>query len=203
MRNVLIVDTSNEIAGDGDVPHPCVGLSRRLQVCSLDDQCRTMIEGVQNHTPEVMVIDEIGRPPEVEAARTCKTRGVRMIASAHGDLRKLLKNKQLRGLVGGVESVTLGDAAAKEDAKRRGAPPGAVDKVKATRAGPPVFDVIVELRRGARAERNTTVFGVARMHRTGILGGGAYEEVDIEVWKMLFPIVLLVLTLQVQKTTLA
>jgi hypothetical protein len=148
MRNVLIVDTSNEIAGDGDVPHPCVGLSRRLQVCSLDEQCRTMIEGVQNHTPEVMVVDEIGRPAEVEAARTCKTRGVRMVASAHGDLRKLLKNKQLRGLVGGVESVTLGDAAAKEDAKRRGAPPGVADKLKAQRAGPPIFDVIVELRRG-------------------------------------------------------
>ena len=148
MSNVLIVDTSNEIAGDGDVPHPCVGLARRLQVQSLDDQCSVMIEGVQNHTPEVMVIDEIGRPAEVEAARTCKTRGVRMIASAHGDLRKLLKNKQLRGLVGGVEAVTLGDAAAKDEAKRRGAPPGAFDKVKAQRAGPPIFDVIIELRRG-------------------------------------------------------
>ena len=148
MSNVLIVDTSNEIAGDGDVPHPCVGLARRLQVQSLDDQCSVMIEGVQNHTPEVMVIDEIGRPAEVEAARTCKTRGVRMIASAHGDLRKLLKNKQLRGLVGGVEAVTLGDAAAKDEAKRRGAPAGAFDKVKAQRAGPSIFDVIIELRRG-------------------------------------------------------
>jgi stage III sporulation protein SpoIIIAA len=148
MSNVLIVDTSNEIAGDGDVPHHCVGLARRLQVCSLDEQSSTMIEGVQNHTPEVMVIDEIGRPAEVEAARTCKARGVRMIASAHGDLRKLLKNKQLRGLVGGVESVTLGDAAAKDDAKRRGAPVGAMDKVKPQRSGPPIFDVIVELRRG-------------------------------------------------------
>jgi stage III sporulation protein SpoIIIAA len=148
LRNVLIVDTSNEIAGDGDVPHHCVGLARRLQVCSLDEQSSTMIEGVQNHTPEVMVIDEIGRPAEVEAARTCKARGVRMIASAHGDLRKLLKNKQLRGLVGGVESVTLGDAAAKDDARRRGAPVGAMDKVKPQRSGPPIFDVIVELRRG-------------------------------------------------------
>jgi hypothetical protein len=107
-----------------------------------------MIEGVQNHTPEVTVIDEIGRPAEVEAARTCKMRGVRIIASAHGDLRKLLKNKQLRGLVGGVESVTLGDAAAKQDAERRGAPGSALNKVKAQRAGPPIFDVIVELRRG-------------------------------------------------------
>ncbi len=147
-HNVLIVDTSNEIAGDGDVPHPCVGLARRLQVRALHEQGSVMIECVQNHTPEVMVIDEIGRPAEVEAARTCKTRGVRMIASAHGDLRKLLKNKQLRGLVGGVESVTLGDAAAKESAKLRSAPAGAIDKVKPQRSGPPIFDIVVELRRG-------------------------------------------------------
>eukprot|EP00658_Telonema_sp_P-2_P022172 TRINITY_DN18854_c0_g2_i1.p1 TRINITY_DN18854_c0_g2~~TRINITY_DN18854_c0_g2_i1.p1 ORF type:complete len:175 (-),score=17.51 TRINITY_DN18854_c0_g2_i1:245-769(-) len=120
----------------------------RLQVRSLDAQGNVMIEGVQNHTPEIMVIDEIGRPSEVEAARTCKQRGVRMIASAHGDLRKLLKNKQLRDLVGGVEVVTLGDAQAKLEAKRRGGGPGAVDKIKAQRGGPPIFDMIVELRRG-------------------------------------------------------
>ena len=152
LHNVLIVDTSNEIAGDGDVPHPCVGLARRLQVRSLADQCSVMIEGVQNHTPEVMVIDEIGRPEEVEAARTCKMRGVRMIASAHGDLRKLIKNKQLKGLVGGIEVVTLGDEAAKAEAKRHGAPAGAMSKVKSQRAGPPIFDVIVELQRGALHE---------------------------------------------------
>ena len=84
---------------------------------SLAEQGDLMIEGVQNHTPEVMVIDEIGRQAEVDAARTCKQRGVRMIASAHGDLRKLIKNKELRGLVGGLEKVTLGDAQAKEEAK--------------------------------------------------------------------------------------
>jgi stage III sporulation protein SpoIIIAA len=172
--NVLIVDTSNEIAGDGDVPHHCVGLARRLQVRTLDEQCRTMIEGVQNHTPEVMVIDEIGRPAEVEAARTCKARGVRMIASAHGDLRKLLKNKQLRGLVGGVESVTLGDAAAKEDAKRRGAPAGAVDKVRAQRAGPPIFDLIVELRRGEPHEWRIVMNSARAVDQ--ILEGGNYAS---------------------------
>lgn len=148
MSNVLVVDTSNEIAGDGDVPHPCVGLARRLQVASLDDQGAVMIEGVQNHTPAIMVIDEIGRPAEVEAARTCKQRGVRIIASAHGDLRKLIKNKQLRGLIGGVESVTLGDAAGRAAAKKRGAKGGAIDKLQAKRSGAPVFDTIVELRRG-------------------------------------------------------
>ena len=133
-----------------------------------------MIEGIQNHTPELMVIDEIGRPPEVEAARTCRARGVRMIAIAHGDLRKLLKNKQLRGLVGGVESVTLGDAAAKEDAKRRGAPAGAVDKVRAQRAGPPIFDLIVELRRGEPHEWRIVMNSARAVDQ--ILEGGNYAS---------------------------
>ena len=104
---------------------------------------------MQNHTPEIMVIDEIGRAAEVEAARTCKQRGVRMIASAHGDLRKLVKNKQIRSLVGGVESVMLGDAAAAKEGKRHG---GGLQKIKAERAGAPTFDIIVELRRGEQHE---------------------------------------------------
>jgi len=148
--NVCIVDTSNEIAGDGDVPHPCVGLARRMMVPSLDMQSAVMIECVQNHTPEAMVIDEIGRPTEVEAARTCKQRGVRLIASAHGDLRKLVKNPNLRGLIGGVQTVTLGDAQAKAESKNAGS--SGIQKLKAQRAGAPVFDVIVELRRGAHHE---------------------------------------------------
>jgi len=148
--NVCVVDTSNEIAGDGDVPHPCIGLARRMMVPSLDDQAAVMVECVQNHTPEIMVIDEIGRSAEVEAARTCKQRGVRMIASAHGDLRKLVKNKQLRSLVGGVESVTLGDAAAKDEAKKGGF--SSLQKIKAQRSGPATFDIIVELRRGEQHE---------------------------------------------------
>ena len=172
MRNVLIVDTSNEIAGDGDVPHPCVGLARRLQVRNLADQCSVMIEGVQNHTPEVMVIDEIGRPEEVEAARTCKMRGVRMIASAHGDLRKLIKNKQLKGLVGGIESVTLGDEAAKVEAQRHGAPAGAMSKVKSQRAGQPIFDIIVELQRGALHEWGSVMNCADAVDR--ILDGDVY-----------------------------
>jgi stage III sporulation protein SpoIIIAA len=146
------VDTSNEIAGDGDVPHPCVGLSRRLMVPSLDKQSAVMIECVQNHTPEVMCIDEIGRPTEVEAARTCKNRGVRLIASAHGDLRGLVKNPKLRGLIGGVEQVILSDAQAKEESRRGGNSGGTLQKLKAQRAGPPTFEIIVELRRGAHNE---------------------------------------------------
>jgi len=84
--NVCVVDTSNEIAGDGNIRHNCIGYARRMMVNTLNDQANVMIQCVQNHTPSVMVIDEIGRPLEVEAARTCKQRGVRMIASAHGDL---------------------------------------------------------------------------------------------------------------------
>lgn len=146
--NVCIVDTSNEIAGDGDIPHPCVGFARRMMVPSLDKQSSVMVECVQNHTPSVMVIDEIGRPTEVEAARTVKNRGVRMIASAHGDLRKLLKNQKLKGLIGGTEQVILGDAQAKEEAKKT----GSLQKLKTQRAGPPTFDIIVELRRGEHNE---------------------------------------------------
>lgn len=142
--NVCIVDTSNEIAGDGDIPHPCVGLARRMMVESLDRQSTVMIECVQNHTPEVMVIDEIGRPEEVEAARTCKNRGVRLIASAHGDLRKLIENPKLCGLIGGVKSVTVGDKQAKVNANGQ--------KTKLERAEPPTFDIIVELKRGKHHE---------------------------------------------------
>jgi stage III sporulation protein SpoIIIAA len=141
--NVVIVDTSNEIAGDGNVPHLCVGFARRMMVRNLNKQAEVMIECVQNHTPEVMVIDEIGRPTEVEAAQTCKQRGVRLIASAHGDFRKLLKNPKLRGLVGGVQQVTVGDAQAKESGG---------SKLKSERAGNPTFDIIVEVRRGAHHE---------------------------------------------------
>jgi stage III sporulation protein SpoIIIAA len=157
--SVCIVDTSNEIAGDGNVPHTCVGFARRLMVPCLNRQAEVMIECVQNHTPGTMVIDEIGRSTEVEAAQTCKQRGVRMIASAHGDLRSLIKNPKLRGLVGGVERVIIGDEQAKFErnqdcmkqpkSERQG---GKLQKVKAQRAGAPTFDVIVELRRGVHHE---------------------------------------------------
>ena len=138
---MVIVDTSNEIGGDGDIPHSCIGKARRMMVTKLSEQGNVMIECVQNHTPHVMVIDEIGRPKEVEAARTCKQRGVRMISSAHGNLKMLMKNAQLKGLIGGIESVTLGDEAAKKS------PDGSLNKLKPQRQGEPVFDVIIELTR--------------------------------------------------------
>ena len=139
--NVAVVDTSSEIAGDGSIAHDCIGLARRFQVPSLERQAAKMIEVVQNHTPHVIVIDEIGRSQEVAAAKTTMQRGVRCVASAHGDLRKLVKNGQLNGLVGGVETVTVGDMVA---AKHGG------QKTLAERASAPTFDVIVMMRRGAR-----------------------------------------------------
>lgn len=148
------------------MPHKCIGLARRMMVPSLDKQSDVMVEAVQNHTPNTMVIDEIGRPKEVMAARTVKQRGVRMIASAHGDLRKLLKNKDLRGLVGGVEVVTMGDVMAKEEAKRKEKAAAdqngdkgvsfSVSKTKAQRSAEPTFEVIIEVRRGARNEWKVT-----------------------------------------------
>lgn len=149
-RNVVIVDTSNEIGGDGGTPHSCIGMARRMMVRSLDEQSAVMVECVQNHTPHVMVVDEVGRPKEVAAAGTIKKRGVRVIASAHGDLRGLVDNPELVGLVGGVKVVTLGD----EMASRRSAArkTSELSKVTTQRVGLPTFDVIVEVRRGARHE---------------------------------------------------
>lgn len=137
--NVMIVDTSNEIAGDSDIPHSCVGRARRMMVTDIDEQYSIMRECVQNHTPDVMIIDEIGRYREVQAAKTCKERGVKLIASAHGEFRTLLKNKELNGLIGGVTATMLGDAAAKENNGK---------KLKAEREHQPIFDIVIELEKG-------------------------------------------------------
>lgn len=144
-HSVVVVDTSNEICGDGLVPHPAVGLARRMMVPSLDEQAAVLIEAVQNHTPDVIVVDEIGRPAEVGAVQTVKERGVRILGSAHGDLRGLVKNSMLNSLVGGTETVTLGDAEAR---KRQSVLGGELSKVRTQRAGAPVFDVVVELKPG-------------------------------------------------------
>ncbi|KAH9258969.1 hypothetical protein BASA81_002589 [Batrachochytrium salamandrivorans] len=137
MENTCIIDTSNEIGGDSDVPHDCIGNARRMMVPSLNDQARVMIECVQNHTVSTMIIDEIGRKPEVASALTVKQRGVRLIGSVHGDFRTLLKNKDLNGLLGGVQTVTLGDAAAKHT--------NSGSKVQTERCGEPTFDMVIEL----------------------------------------------------------
>ena len=134
---VIIVDTSNEIGGDGDVPHPAIGAARRMQVAQPSLQHEVMIEAVENHNPEVIVIDEIGRELEAMAARTIAERGVQLIGTAHGNtLENLLLNPTLSDLVGGIESVTLSD----EEARRRG-----TQKTVLERRAPPTFDVLVEI----------------------------------------------------------
>jgi stage III sporulation protein SpoIIIAA len=136
-KRVVIVDTSNEIGGDGDVAHPAVGRARRMQVSTPALQHEVMIEAVENHNPEVIVIDEIGRELEAAAARTIAERGVQLIGTAHGNtLENLLLNPTLSDLVGGIESVTLSD----EEARRRG-----TQKTVLERRSPPTFDMLIEI----------------------------------------------------------
>ncbi len=136
-KRVIIVDTSNEIGGDGDVPHPAVGRARRMQVAAPSLQHEVMIEAVENHNPEVIVIDEIGRELEAQAARTIAERGVQLVATAHGrTLENLLLNPTLSDLIGGIEAVTLSD----EEARRRG-----TQKTVLERRSPPTFDVLIEI----------------------------------------------------------
>jgi hypothetical protein len=137
-----VVDTSNEIGGDGDIPHPAIGRARRMQVSSPEKQHDVMIEAVENHMPEVIVIDEIGTELEAKAARTIAERGVQLIGTAHGiNLENLLLNPTLSDLVGGLHVVTLSD----EEAKKRG-----TQKTVLERKAPPTFDVVIEIR-----DRNT------------------------------------------------
>ena len=136
-KRVIVVDTSNEIGGDGDIPHPAVGRARRMQVEMPSLQHEVMIEAVENHNPEVIIIDEIGRELEALAARTIAERGVQLIATAHGNtLDNLLLNPTLSDLVGGIESVTLSD----EEARRR-----RTQKTILERRAPPTFDVLIEI----------------------------------------------------------
>jgi stage III sporulation protein SpoIIIAA len=136
-KRVVIVDTSNEIGGDGDIPHPSIGRARRMQVATPTMQHGVMIEAVENHMPEVIVIDEIGTELEAAAARTIAERGVQLIGTAHGNtLDNLMMNPTLCDLVGGIQSVTLGD----EEARRRG-----TQKSVLERKAPPTFEVMVEI----------------------------------------------------------
>ena len=137
LRRVIVVDTSNEIAGDGDIPHPAIGRARRMQVPSPALQHSVMIEAVENHMPEVIIIDEIGSEPDANAARTIAERGVQLVATAHGNtLDNLVMNPTLSDLVGGIQSVTLGDV----EARRR-----RTQKTVLERRAPPTFDILVEI----------------------------------------------------------
>ena len=136
-KRVIIVDTSNEIAGDGDVPHPAIGHARRMQVTSPNRQHAVMIEAVENHMPQVIIIDEMGTEAEATAARTIAERGVQLVATAHGNtLDNLIQNPTLSDLIGGVQTVTLGD----QEARFRG-----TQKTVLERKAPPTFDVVVEI----------------------------------------------------------
>ncbi len=178
-KRVIIVDTSNEIGGDGDVPHPAIGGSRRMQVATPSMQHAVMIEAVENHMPEVIVIDEIGTELEAQAARTIAERGVQLVGTAHGtSLENLMLNPTLADLIGGIQSVTLGD----EEARRRG-----TQKSILERKAPPTFDIVVEIESWRRVaiHKNVaeTVDAILRGYRarpeTRQLGpGGRIEIVD-------------------------
>lgn len=141
-KRVIVVDTSNEIAGDGDYPHKAIGKARRMQVRQPEFQKDIMIEAVENHTPEVIIVDEIGTEEEAQAARTIAERGVMLIATAHGNtLENLIKNPTLSDLVGSIQSVTLGD----DEAKRRGSQKTVLEREKQ-----PTFDIVIEI-----IDRNT------------------------------------------------
>jgi stage III sporulation protein AA len=136
-KRVIVVDTSNEIAGDGDIPHPAIGQARRMQVPTPSLQHAVMIEAVENHMPEVIIIDEIGTSLEAEAARTIAERGVQLVGTAHGNtLENLMMNPTLSDLIGGIQTVTLGD----EEARRRH-----TQKSILERKAPPTFDIVVEI----------------------------------------------------------
>jgi stage III sporulation protein SpoIIIAA len=136
-KRVVVIDTSNEIAGDGDIPHPAIGHARRMQVATPTEQHAVMIEAVENHMPEVIVIDEIGTELEAKAARTIAERGVQLVGTAHGNtLENLIMNPTLSDLIGGIQTVTLGD----EEARRRH-----TQKSVLERKAPPTFGVVVEI----------------------------------------------------------
>ena len=148
-RRVVVIDTSNEIAGDGDIPHPAIGRARRMQVGRPELQHQVMIEAVENHMPEVIVIDEIGTELEAQAARTIAERGVMLVATAHGNaLANLIKNPTLSDLVGGIQSVTLGD----DEARRRRS-----QKTVLERAAEPTFPLAVEMHSRHRWAVHTNV----------------------------------------------
>ena len=159
-KRVIIVDTSNEIGGDGDIPHPGVGRARRMQVPSPYKQHAVMIEAVENHMPEVIVIDEIGMEAEAVAARTIAERGVQLIATAHGrTLENLLQNPTLMDLVGGIQAVTLSD----EEARRR-----RTQKTVLERKAPPTFNVMIEIQERDRLAVYDNVAEVVDLFLRGV-----------------------------------
>lgn len=158
-KRVVVVDTSNEIAGDGDIPHSAIGRARRMQVPKPSLQHAVMIEAVENHMPEVVIIDEISTEEEARAARTIAERGVQLVGTAHGNtLENLMMNPSLTDLIGGIQSVTLSD----EEARRRG-----TQKSVLERKAPPTFDIIVEIRSFQEVAVHTDVAKTVDTHLRG------------------------------------
>ncbi len=169
-KRVVVVDTSNEIGGDGDIPHPGIGRARRMQVGTPDLQHRVMIEAVENHTPEAIVIDEIGTALEADAARTIAERGVQLIGTAHGNtLSNLMQNPTLTDLIGGIESVTLGD----EEARRR-----QTQKTILERRNPPTFDCLVEIQSFTRVAVNEDVASTVDALLRGYAAEAEVREIE-------------------------
>jgi stage III sporulation protein SpoIIIAA len=167
-KRVIVVDTSNEIAGDGDVPHAGIGRARRMQVPEPEHQHAVMIEAVENHMPEVIVIDEIGTSQEALAARTIAERGVQLIATVHGNtLENLMINPTLSDLVGGIQPVTLSD----EEARRRG-----TQKTVLERKAPPTFDVLIEIQDKDRLAIHHDVAEAVDLMLRGFLPGIEIRE---------------------------
>ena len=176
-KRVVIIDTSNEIAGDGDIPHPSIGRARRMQVASPELQHQVMIEAVENHMPEVIVIDEIGTELEALAARTIAERGVQLVGTAHGNqLDNLIKNPTLSDLIGGIQAVTLGD----EEARRRGS-----QKTVLERKALPTFDIAVEMLERRRwvvhQDVSVTIDQLLRGHDPVTEVRSANEQGEVEI----------------------
>jgi hypothetical protein len=171
-KRVVVVDTSNEIAGDGDIPHPGIGSARRMQVPTPNLQHAVMIEAVENHMPEVIIIDEIGTDLEAAAARTIAERGVQLVATAHGNtLENLIMNPTLCDLIGGIQSVTLGD----DEARRRG-----TQKSILERKAPPTFDVVVEIQSWERVSVHPRVADTVDSILRGYPVPAEVREIDKE-----------------------
>lgn len=167
-KRVMIVDTSNEIAGSGDIPHPCIGNARRFQVNSPEHHARAMIEAVENHMPEVIVVDEIGTLEKVAAARTIAERGIQLIGTAHGTtLQSILNNPVLNELLGGIATVTLGD----EEARARG-----TQKTILERKGPAPFQCFIEL----KSAKKCWVYDPLEKHVDALLKGQQRAPLNIE-----------------------
>jgi stage III sporulation protein SpoIIIAA len=167
-KRTIIVDSSSEISGFGDTPHPSIGDARVMKIPQKKNQEKIMIEAIQNHTPDVLIIDEIGNQNEVYATKECSQRGILLFASAHGEVKTLEKNQTVVGLVGGVESVIMSDKNIVDSKK----------KVQRRLMYKPLFDVIVEFNR--ELQNQWLVYHDIEKMMNQILEG---KEIEVEIRK--------------------